>query len=398
MARQYSPKTFLRQVPNTLLNKYFKQTGIGADIDWDALGETETDPIFAALEALPPATLSRVESDFRAINELATERGTLAILEEASLWGLDWSEPFAEMRNPYERAFWTFLNEPGRFEAAGAFHQMDRLGGWRRRYVGEGLKAATDEASLEDLAEHLRQFYAKQGRGRHCHVDHYERLDPGRHCYFAYPEDYASTDIGFDEAGRLTHRPRKPVFENIFVYRPEEGILEVCARGTKDQVESLMEIFCVAILGLDGLPEEAERAHYDLSVLKDRNFAYTTEPEDGVQAVHIRQMRLDLPGYGRRITLSADSSWRWPKALHDLIDEAIDKKNVSLDDAEVSQAKLWFTFAPSNGRRPKTLTFEVATPDRCTLKDDPYDQIAKKYLRQWGIAHDRDAAVRAAAG
>jgi hypothetical protein len=33
----------------------------------------------------------------------------------------------------------------------------------------------------------------------------------------------------------------------------------------------------------------------------------------------------------------------------------------------------------------KTLTFEISASDRCTLKDDPLDQIAKKYLEKWGF-------------
>jgi len=42
----------------------------------------------------------------------------------------------------------------------------------------------------------LREFYRSQGRGRFCHVDYYLRLEPERHCYFAYPEDAVVNNWG----------------------------------------------------------------------------------------------------------------------------------------------------------------------------------------------------------
>lgn len=393
MARQYSAKTFFRNVPNILLQQYFQSRHIDLDLEWVRLHETDVDPIFLALEQIPEGMRSAIDSDFRMINDLACEAGTLALLEEAAFWGRDRSEQFAGMKTAYERAFWTFLNEPARFRVAGNFHEMDRRGGWRRCFVGHRLETGTDEENLRALEKKLRFFYRRQGRGRFCHVDFYQRRNPERYCYFAYPEDYASTEVGFDDDGRFQHRTHRPAFENIFVYRPEEGVLELTARGNKAQIEQLQEIFCTAILGLVELPDDNGRMPYDLAVLKNRYFPFAADPKDRVAHVEVRQLRLDLPfdrlkGARRRITLTASSLPEASNALHRLVDEAINKENVGLGEALISQAKLRFTFAPVDGERPKTLTFEVTYPDRCTLKDDPHDQIAKKYLKEWGIARD----------
>lgn len=389
MGRQYSAKTFLRNVPNDLLQQYFQKQDINLGLDWGRLDETEVNPIFVALEALPADTRSRVDTDFALIHEMACEDGVQAIVEEGRNWGRDWAEPFAGMRNHYERAFWTFLNEPRRFHVAGCFHEMDRLGGWRRRLVGRRLEAQDDEDALAELERRVRLFYRRQGRGRFCHVDYYERRDPERHCYFAYPEDYASTDVGYDENGYFLHRPRRSAFEVIFVYRPEEGVLELHAKGNKRQTDELAEIFCTTILGLVKLPDDNDRVPFDLAVLKNPEFPFPTDPKDRIAAVHVRQLRFDLPEPTRgRLTVSAHASDHRPRALRYLIDEAINQARVALDTMHVSLAKLRFVFAPRDGERPKTLTFEVTYPDRCTLKDDPLDQIAKKYLRQWGIARD----------
>lgn len=300
MWRNYSPKTFLRQTPNKVLKEYFARRNVLADVDFDSLKETEIEPIAQALDELPEKERTEIEADFRQVNEMACSLGVRVLVEEAesSFHNLDLSETFEQMKNHYERAFWVFLNQRIVFEIASELAYMERVSSWRRRYVGEGLTPAVEEKDLENLAKSLSDFYKKQGRGHHCKIDNYLRQRPERHCYFAYPEDYATTDIGYDEGGEFLHWPRKPAFEVIFVYRPESGSLEVSAKGGKDEIEKLQEIFCQTILGLDRLPDEKGKP-YDLSKLKDKDFAFRRDPEDGIEKVTIKSLRLDLPGGGQ---------------------------------------------------------------------------------------------------
>lgn len=403
MNRQYSPRTFIRHAPNALLKQYFDTEEIDLAISWDELRETDDGPIFAAIDRLPPEQARQVHGDFSMANDLACSNGVVAIIEEATLWNQDWSEQFAEMTNDYERAMWTFLNEPLRFVAAGAFHEMDRVTFSWHRFVGTRLEAQSDDEAREVFGAALSAYYRRQGRGRHCHVDVYRRTGPERYCYFAYPEDAAQSELGYDDEGRFQRRPRQSAFEVIFVYRPEEGIVDLYARGDKRQKSALAELFCVNILGLTGLPDEDGREPFNLAVLKDPTFAFRTDPRDGVLGVDVRLMRLDLPfdatkGAGRRITFEAKSTPCAPKALHVLIREAIREFPITMRDVQIGRAKLCFTFRPVGDARPKTLTFEVGYPDRCTLKDAPYDQIARKYLGEWGIARNGDTARLAEAG
>lgn len=403
MAKQYSRRTFLRQTPNELIKQYFDDRKIELSVDWDAMTETAIDTLADALDALDDPVLRRVDSDFSMVMQLACGKGAQAIIEEASLWNQDWSEQFAEMHNDYERAMWTFLNEPRRFEAAGAFHEMDRYAFNWHRFVGFRLEVQTDEAAMHEFADALASHYRRQGRGRHCHVDVYRRVEPERYCFFAYPEDAASTDLGYDDAGRFQRRPRQSAFEVIFVYRPEDGTIELHARGDKRQKEALAEIFCIHALGLVGLPDEDGREPFKLAVLKDPTFEFRCDSADRVQSVDVRLMRLDLPfdrhkGSSRRITLEAKSTQDAPRALYGLIREAINSLHVDIDDVQIGKAKLCFTFRPVGNERPKTLTFEIGYPDRCTLKDDHHDQIARKYLTEWGIARNESASVAASKG
>ena len=392
MSRIYSPKTFLRKTPNALLKVYFAKKSLLGDLDFDKLGKTKVDSIMQAIERLAAGTQTKIEADFRAVNEMAFPAGVRAILEEAAAFHKkDWADAFEAMKNHYERAFWTFVQEPGIFHVAGYLTEMDSLGSWRRRFVGRNLKPAVERQDLDALAKGISAHYAKEGRGHHCHVDNYLRKNPERHCYFVHPEDYATTDDVFDDMGTFLQQPWKPTFEIIFVYRPEEGILETSASGTKKQKESLEAVFGKAILQLDRLPN-AQAPPFDLSGLKNRDFSFTTDLADGIESVTVRQVRLDLPGANScRIVLLANASPQRPKALYDLMDRALNKQNVPLDSVTISQAKLRIAFKAQPGHRAKTLTFEISIPDRCTLKDDPHDQVAKKYLRLWKLTRERDA-------
>lgn len=393
MARQYSAKTFIRCVPSELLRRYFERVPITLPLDWDALDDAEADPIFDAIQALDDRQRSTVESDFTEINELADLKGALAILEEARLRKADWIDQFDGLENHYARAFWTFLNQPDCFQAAGAFHQMDRFSGWWRRFVGKRLEPKRNRKALLAFSDEIKSIYRNQRRGRFCKVDPYQRLSPVRYCYFAYPEDMATSDIGYSDDGSFSRRPRRSALEVIFVYRPENGVLELHAVGGKQLEEELARAFCVIILGLKGLPEEGETTPYDLSPLKNTSFRFPTNPRDAIESVELKLLRLDLPtdptkGTSRRITLSATSLRSAPNAVYTLLREAIDLKRIKFEDVQLAQAKLSFVFRPRETRRGKRLTFEVTYPDRCTLKDDRYDQIARKYLKLWGIARD----------
>ncbi|MBN2136313.1 MAG: hypothetical protein JW720_00755 [Sedimentisphaerales bacterium] len=388
MARNYSPKTFLRQTPNRILKGYFARKNLLGEVDFDALGKMEIDPILEAVSRLPKRDNNGIEADFAMAYEMACEKGVELLMKEARfpIHNLDLSGVLENMENHYETALWFLMSHPNVFNVAYCFDFMDRIGSWKRRYVGEGRAPAVEEKAKNELARAISAFYKKtQGRGRHCRVDNYLRDDPERHCYFAYPEDYATTDMGYDESGQFTHWPRRSAFEVIFVYRPQSGSLEICAKGSRKDIDELQWIFCSVILSMTCLPDETGK-RFNLAKLKNKDFDFVNDTKDGIEKVTIKMLRLDLPGKpDRRITLEA-SSPNAEQTIHTLIDRALKKSDVGYDEMVVSRAKLQFKFAPKDGKRGKTLTFDISLPDRWTLKDDPADQIAKKYIEQWGLA------------
>ena len=108
----YHPRKFFRNVPNKLLQRYFSQKVVLAELEWDKISETGVEPIYQAWLALDPAQRDNLEQDFREIDLLASEGGTKAILDEAAFHEEDLAETFSKMKSHHERAFWCGLARP----------------------------------------------------------------------------------------------------------------------------------------------------------------------------------------------------------------------------------------------------------------------------------------------
>jgi len=386
---QYSPKKIIRSISKPLLKRYFDGRGLLGDFDWAEYEQGDPKPVIEALDALPADDQTAVDTDLYTVNELATDGGSRLIYEEASFWKRPWADELGSMANDCERALLAIIEDRDLVETALAYNEIDRFAEskWRRWNVGKRLQVADDEQQREKLKKALRTIFKEEGRGARCHIETLDRRDPERFCCFAYPEDYPKTDLGYDDQDRFSRHTRRTATEIVFVYQPEEGVLEMVASGDKKRKEKIAEAFCKHILGLNALPDARSNPPYNLDVLKRGDFTFRTEAEDNIESVELRLLRFDLPGKGyRRLVLSGRPTPEVPNVLRSLIEEAINTTKLPLTELLVSQARLSFKFRGQNGKRGKTLTFEVTYPDRCNLKDQGYDAVARKYLAKWGIA------------
>ena len=388
MTRQYSPKTFLRQTPNPVLNQYFEARGLALDVDWKALTPRRIEPLFDAIEALPDDVRDGVERDFRQVFEMANPKGRLLLVEQGEVLGVELAERLAHVANHYEAAMVVFLERNTVFEIASNVHEMHRLGHWRKRSVGKRLHASNHPDNLRAFEAAMRRIYKKQGRGRNCHVDTYQRRDPLRFCYFAYPEDFPTSDIEYDEQHNFQHVARRPALENVFIYDPEAGVVEISATGSRDHKEALAEAFCVHILGLKTLPTENGCAQFTLDPVMDPSFSFPIEPGDSVARMELKSLRLDYPDAEQtRITVNVKPNGT-ANAIHASMRRALDLSRFPLRNLHPSQGQILVEFKPTNSRRGKKLTFQITSPDRCGLGDDPCEQIARRILRRAGIVND----------
>jgi len=383
--RAFSPLRFFRQSPAGLLQRFFESKAVFAEFQglWADPLEPQPETLAAAVANSDEPTRIAIERDLRRIHAMSCRGGVAAMLDQASAHEQDWSDDFAALPSHQARALWAYLEAPEVFDLAIDCSLMDRVGRWHQRAVPQGVQARTDEAALDELLQAIRGVYRREGRGRHCHVDCYSRRDPERYCFHAFPEDYAEADLVFDDRGRLASSTRRPASEVIFVHRPTEGLLELHARGGEGLRRQLFDAFARTVLDLGGLGRSDGLPRLDLTPLKDPEFPFRMEPDDAFARADVVDLKLSSPHRRTRqmrFTAHAgdgDDVRRWAV-------EMLGSGRRPCGDFEVVGARLRFHPRPG-GRRPRTLTCELAAPTRCSLRDDPVEINARRCLQRWGI-------------
>ena len=379
MARHYSTKDFFRQVPNGLLARFFQGRELFGDLDFVAMKEGKPDELFSAWLALSDGQRNIMDAEFRDIFEMSCEKGFRAIIDEAH-WHLretpDVLTSFVEMlsalQNHYERAMVTFLDHNTFWRGATLFYHADTLPYWRKRKNLVHQTAAVDEASIQQLAEMIRNyFHYIEGRGKNCVVEPFRRgeLD----YFFAYPEDFSKQSIEWVN-GEFDRRPHNPAFEVIYVYSEKEGSLDLNFRGTYKAIEPLQGMFVTAILKLDELPSDPKDERiYDLAPLLQKSFDFTYDVGSGIEEVTVKKLRLSSRvKKGDRITLEADTTQK-PDAVYALLDQI--KKCLPLNMYSVTQVELAASVVVDADKPAKRVTIRITYPNSCSLK---YDELGLK--------------------
>jgi hypothetical protein len=391
MGRQYAPKIFLRQVPNHLLHAFFAQRHALSEIPWQLLDEKKIEVVYDAWQALPAPQRLEIDREFQAVHEMACEGGVQALIAEGAVHSLDLAAALERHEGFYNKAMWAYLYHPPIFAVASLFVSADDL---PTRYwlklKGLSRKAPeTSPAATRALEEGLSEYYrTTQGRGHRCTVETYLRGGRQQY-YFAYPDDYADTFIGHDEQGSFVKRPQKRAFEVVFVYDRQAGTLDLHAKGDRGVKARLLYIFCTAILRDDPPPEQPGDHPYELNGLLSRDFPFATDPEDGIESVHVLKLRLSLGNTKRRVTLEADPN-AGPQDIFDMMTDYLNAKTLASSAVNVTQAEFRLHFVPKGYARQKPLTFSVSFPNASNLKSLSEDHrlLAEKYLKRWGIERE----------
>ena len=402
MARHYSTKDFFRQMPNALLAHYFQTRGLFGDLDFSAMKEARPDALFAAWLALPDGQRNAMDAEFLDIFELSCEKGFLAIIDEARWQFRETPEaltPFVGMLsglpNHFERAMVTFLDHKDFWKGATRFYHADTLSYWRKRKNLPHQPAAVDDASVQQLAQLIRNyFHHTEGRGKNCLVEPYRRGDLDY--FFAYPEDHSQHGIEWVN-GVFDPRPHNPAFEVIYVYSQKEGTLDLNFCGSYKAVEPLQGTFATAILKLPELPPDPKDERvYDLNPLRQKGFDFVYDVGSGIQGVAVTKLRLSSKvKKGDRITLEADATNN-PDAIYELLDKI--GNCVPLHLYNVTQVELAASVVVDANKPAKAVTIRITHPNSCSLKYDELDLKLRDMLSASGIEPKEPAEAIEASG
>lgn len=376
MVRHYSARSFFRQIPIDLLARYSESRGLRSELD------------FAAWLELPDERREALESEFREIFEMGSEKGVWAILDEARYrWGGNSEELTAFVKNlssqpsHFHRAIATCLDHRECWTGATRVRHAELLPDWHKlKHLGH-RPAATDTASLNQLADLIGTYFQRsEARGCHCLVETSKKgeLD----CFFAYPEDYSRQEIEWID-GKLGLRQHHPALEVVFVYSRKEGSLDVNFSGPYRALRPLQEMFATAILKLDRFPDPGGGWVYDLDPLLQRDFEFVCGRDTSIEAVAVRRLRLSLRARkGDRITLEADDSIH-PDAVYDVLE--LVGRCTPLHLFNITQAELVALVAQDREKPARRVPIRLTTPASCSLGYGERDLKLRSMLKSSGI-------------
>lgn len=389
MARHYSTKDFFRQMPNTLLARYFHERGLFEHLDFSVMKEDKSEPLFAAWLCLSEEQRNAMDAEFGNIFEMSCEKGFRAIIDEAR-WQMqtdpealaEFVETLSAMPNHYHRAMSTYLDHSKCWKGATRFYHADTLPYWRKSKNIGHRPAVVDDASIQQLARQIRNYFHRtEGRGNNCVVESFRRgeLD----YFFCYPEDYSQQSIEWVN-GEFGRRPHNPAFEVIYVYSQKEGTLDLNFHGSHKTIEPLQGMFATTILKLDELPPDPkDQRVYDLNPLRQRSFNFIYAAGSGIENIAVKKLRLSSRvTKGDRITLEADTT-QDSDGVYVLLDKI--GSVIPIDLYNVTQAELAASVVVDVDKPAKTVTIRLTHPNSCSLKYDEVDLKLRDMLEASGI-------------
>ena len=393
MTTHYSLRSFIRQAANGHLAVYAEQNDIDLGTNLSQLKPRTFQPIFEAVMALPEEARAGMDADFRKIALLSNQAGLQHLRAEAQHQGLDLDAALLKQNSFLNKAFWTFLNHRDVFDRASWFATPHLSGGYWKR--GLPLVSAPG-IHLDDRVEALREavslhFHREEGRGRACKIDYDVRGT--NHVFHAFPEDYPAAPLAWSR-NELAPHPFRPAFEVVFVYRDDDGTLDVYFEGGKAGVEQLWHLFASAVLGLTELPAPVRPAYW-LEPLKSSNFSFTWPIDAPISSVRVKRLTFaSMSGTPTNISVATDVS-NDRAALHNAIGRLFVRDGsvpgrMSLANVKVIGAQLQATIDHNDGTRPRRRSFDVAE-ESCALKHDGDDLYLRRMLIDSGI--DRTAGI-----
>lgn len=390
MAKQFNPRKVLTLISNRFLAEFFRRRSELQEIPWAELAEEDMQIVYDAWQALPEDKRREVQVILQDIHELSDPRGLNVLAEEIQWRCPERMAEFAAIEGRSDKAMWVYLNVPAAFNEAAMFSRADALATgryWVKRNSLPKNSISVTAPMKASLAQALTGYYGPtQGRGQWCHVEHFQRAN-GNDYFFAYLDDYPDKHEVFEDGGRFRVRAERGAFDNVFVFCPNDGTLELYAHGGQKVYTPLQALFCQEVLGITVDPAQPALPAYQLDRLTAADLSLHTAPEDRIAEVRIRRLRLEvIDAPRRRVILEAD-----PKGhrndIYQMIERYLNAENLPMTRVRVTLATFKLTFM-SDGGRPKTLTFDVSLPSSCDLKSKPDEMrvIGERCLKRWGIA------------
>ena len=175
----------------------------------------------------------------------------------------------------------------------------------------------------------------------------------------------------YNEHRQLVKATKKPSFEIIFIYYPNDGKLELACKGGKKRQMALFRLFNQTVLQ-DNTTILEHQTLYNLDKILDDDLELATKLDDQIESVCIKKCRLTHRHNDKHhIYIQKEGSLQDMKA-------DVQSRGCTADVFCVTQVSFGIKF-PGKGRKG-SVTMELTMPDKCNLNESELHQKAKTYM------------------
>lgn len=384
MASNYSdPRDFALHIRGELLAQYLKKRH-GVEFPPakknDETREECADRFMEFIGAQDEKVRDRVFMEFEYVNSLSSENHIKALCDHSP--NIKREEVIEKQaQNNDERALLAYINYSDEFDQYYSRANIESTAVKELTLPTTVELSKITDAKIAAFEGKVQAVYRPSYKGEQCKIKTFR--ESNNIILRAYLEDLPTRDTAFVK-GKLDDKiPRKPVFDAIFIYKPELKVLGVRAIGGKDVISELQKLFCSHFLGIDNINTEEKR--YALPPIKDlTKLNLVASASYGVERAYLKSIRLKHKGVPHKLFIDIGGREQYTNA--DEVQQILKKLGLNAStDWETESIKITIVFKQIGKGRRKQVQVSITPPNTCDLKNRPQDDIVRKLLKDWGI-------------
>lgn len=198
-----------------------------------------------------------------------------------------------------------------------------------------------------------------------------------------YVEDRAESELTFGASDGLERKVFQRVMEVGIACNPMDRIVEICAKGGKKDRDQYARSFAKHFAPQSEPPIEAPRREVTLDRLRSKP-DFLIEPADGIERVEVSKLDFFAIGGG---FASFERKGEDESIYHFLGRSFGDKSPLNAPGWMITGATLRIIMAPRDGKRAKTLTITLRSPNTTTIpnKTETDRQFVLDLLERWKL-------------
>ena len=386
---------FLRKAPGARMKAFFEKSGIEMpeDFDWNSAerGAAFVSSLNAAMDDLPALEQDRLKAKLDHLASLTNDAVMVSAEQVCPLMGID-LEGFEGVQDVL---LMLALDQPQAFDRVAVQASLNRRTGGRHwsafQFDRDGKAwALEDEAARAAfVAEAIEILNLPAHRKREADWYRAMRVHPitGEETEIVqatiYVEDRATSELAFEPSEGLKRQVFRRVLEVGIACNPAERVVEICASGGKKVRDEYAQAFLKHFAPGSEPPIEAPRRVVLLDTLRSEP-VFSIEPADGVEGVEVSSLDFFSSSGGfARFEKRGDG-----ETVYQFLERRFGRVSpINAGGWQIVSATLRITMAAQDGKRRRTLTVTLRSPNTTTIpnKTEADRQLVLNLLERWEL-------------